>query len=71
MNSVNLNIKSKVVECETRPLRSSWTKEMVSDIEVFSAIDVNKELERILIAEIRKQTRKDRINKIFSKHGSE
>lgn len=61
----------KVVECETRPLRSSWTKEMVSDIEVFSAIDVNKELERILIAEIRKQTRKDRINKIFSKHGSE
>ena len=61
----------KVVECETRQLRSSWTKEMVSDIEVFSAIDVNKELERILLAEIRKQTRKERINKIFSKHGSE
>lgn len=65
MNSVNLNIKSKMVEYETRPLRSSWTKEMISDIEIFSAIDVNKELERILLVEVRKQTRKDRINKIF------
>ena len=61
MNSVNLDIKSVVVDCVTRPLKASWTRKIISDIEAFSHIDINKILEK----EIKRQTRKDKINKIF------
>jgi hypothetical protein len=58
MNSIDLNITTKVVETKVRTIKASWTLEMASDLNFASEIDINN----ILKAHIRKE----KINKIFN-----
>lgn len=58
MNSINLNITTKAVETKVRPIKASWTREMASDLNFATGIDINN----ILKAHIRKE----KINKIFN-----
>lgn len=58
MNSINLNITTKVVETKVRTIKASWTREMVSNLNFTTEIDINN----ILKAHIRKE----KINKIFN-----
>jgi len=59
MNSINLNITTKVVESKVRKLRSSWTREMASDLNFTTGIDIDNILKA--------HYRKEKINKIFNK----
>lgn len=68
MNSIDLNIRSVQVESKTRPIKSTWTRELISDLDSYHNIDIEKELAYLLEEEIRKQRvskRKKSINKIF------
>lgn len=56
--NINLNITTKVVETKVRTIKSSWTREMASDLNFATEIDINS----ILKAHIRKE----KINKIFN-----
>lgn len=64
MSSINLNMKSVEVKAETRAIKSKWTREMVTDITQFSGINTDH-FERILAKEIRRESRKKSIDKIF------
>jgi len=59
MDSINLNITTKVVESKVRKLRSSWTSEIVSDLNFATGIDIDNILKA--------HYRKEKINKIFNK----
>jgi hypothetical protein len=59
MNSINLNITSKVVEAKVRPIKASWTREMVSDLNFATEIDIDNIFKA--------HYRKEKINKIFDK----
>jgi hypothetical protein len=68
MNSIDINIKSVQVETKTRALRSTWTRELATDLDSYHNIDIEKELSHLLKEELRKQrasSRKKSINKIF------
>ena len=65
MNEVNINMKSVEVKTKTRKIRSSWTSEMVNDLNVYHNIDASAELERILGGEIKREMRKKKIEKIL------
>jgi hypothetical protein len=56
--NINLNITTKVVETKVRTVKASWTREMASDLNFATEIDINN----ILKAHIRKE----KINKIFN-----
>jgi hypothetical protein len=58
MSVISLNMTTKVVETKVRSIRSSWTREMISDLNFATGIDINN----ILKAHIRKE----KINKIFN-----
>jgi len=66
MKSVNLNIKSVEVKASVRPLRTKWTREMVNDIQSLSDMDLSS-FERYFTKELRRENRKNSINKIFKK----
>jgi len=68
MNSININMRSVQVETKTRELRSTWTRELITDLDSYHNIDIEKELSHLLKEELRKQrasNRKKSINKIF------
>jgi hypothetical protein len=68
MNSVDINMRSVQVETKTRALRSTWTRELATDLDSYHNIDIEKELSHLLKEELRKQrasSRKKSINKIF------
>jgi hypothetical protein len=68
MNSVDLNIRSVQVEAKTRPIKATWTRELIADLDSYHNIDIEKELSHLLKEELRKQrasSRKKSINKIF------
>ena len=68
MNSININMRSVQVETKTRELRSTWTRELITDLDSYHNIDIEKELSHLLKEELRKQrasSRKKSINKIF------
>jgi hypothetical protein len=65
MNEINLNMKEVVVKSEKRQLRSEWSTELISDLNVYHNIDASDELERLLGAEIKREMRKKKIEKIL------
>ena len=68
MNSIDINMRSVQVETKTRALRSTWTRELATDLHSYHNIDIDKELNSLLKEELRKQRvskRKKSINKIF------
>jgi hypothetical protein len=68
MNSIDINMRSVQVETKTRALRSTWTRELATDLDSYHNIDIEKELSHLLKEELRKQrasSRKKSINKIF------
>jgi len=65
MNEINLNMKGVVVKSEKRQLRSEWSTELVSDLNSYHNIDTSAELERLLGAEIKREMRKKKIEKIL------
>ena len=70
MNSIDLIIRSVQVESKTRPIKSTWTRELIADLDSYHNIDIEKELSHLLKEELRKQrasSRKKSINKILQK----
>ena len=68
MYSIDINMRSVQVETKTRALRSTWTRELATDLDSYHNIDIEKELSHLLKEELRKQrasSRKKSINKIF------
>ena len=68
MNSIDINMRSVKVETKTRALRSTWTRELATDLDSYHNIDIEKELSHLLKEDLRKQrasSRKKSINKIF------
>ena len=68
MNSIDINMRSVQVETKTRALRSTWTRELITDLDSYHNIDIEKELSHLLKEDLRKQrasSRKKSINKIF------
>ena len=64
MNSINLNMTSVEVKVEVKPLRSTWTAEMDSDLNSFHGLDPSL-FEKVLIKETRRDNRKNSIKNIF------
>ena len=51
---MDLKIKTTVVETKTRAIRTQWSAEMAKDLSSYHGIDLDKELNSILKAELRK-----------------
>ena len=69
MNEINLSMKEVIVKSESRPLRSKWTTELSSDLEVYINTDIEAALEKELGDEIRREMRKKKIEKILKHIG--
>lgn len=63
MNEININVKTISVKAETRPLRASWTTEMVADISYHT--DIENSIQREIEIEMKKEMRKKKIEKIL------
>jgi len=55
----------KSIEVGVRSIKAKWTKSMIDEIREYQNIDAEKELERILKNEIRRNNRKKSIKNIF------
>jgi hypothetical protein len=66
MDSIDLNMKSVEVNTESRPLRATWTREMVADLNMYHGLNIEDELSKMLNSELRREKRKKSINKIFN-----
>ncbi len=64
MKSIGLNMTSVEVKAETRAIRATWSPEMAKDIESYHNFDMSS-FESYIAKEIRKESRKKSINKIF------
>jgi len=67
--SIDLNMKSVKVNTESRPLRSTWTREMVADLNIYHGLNIEDELFKMLRNELLKERckkRKKSINKFFN-----
>jgi len=51
---MDLKIKTTIVQAKTRAIRTQWNPEMVKDLSSYHGIDLDKELNSILKAELRK-----------------
>lgn len=58
MSVISLNMTTKVVETKVRSIKASWTREMASDLNFATGIDINNILKTNI--------RKEKINKIFN-----
>jgi hypothetical protein len=65
MNEININMKEVIVETKSRQLRSEWSTELISDLNVYHNIDASDELERLLGNEIKREMRKKKIERIL------
>ncbi len=65
MENIKIITKSIEVEAETRELRSSWTPEIIKDLNMFHHIDASTELEKLLNSEINREIRKKKIENIL------
>ena len=52
---MDLKMKTTVVEAKTRAIKTQWNAEMAKDLSSYHSIDIDKELNRILRAELRKR----------------
>ena len=64
MKSIDLSMTSVEVKAETRQLRATWSPEMAKDIDSYHNFDMSS-FESYIAKEIRKESRKKSINKIF------
>jgi len=48
MDSINLNMRSVEVSCESRAIRAEYTKEMAFELDSFSNINAEEELSKLL-----------------------
>ena len=48
-----------------KALKTTWTREMISDLSINYGIDAVDNLERALVREIIRENRKNKINKIY------
>ena len=67
MKEINLKTKSVSVEAKSRKIRCDWSAELVKDLNSFHNLDVESELEKLLVNELRKQNRKKKIENL-TKH---
>ncbi len=65
MNEINISMKEVIVKSESRPLRSKWSTELSTDLNVLIYTDVSGELERLLGDELRREMRKKKIERIL------
>jgi hypothetical protein len=65
MKSIDISMTSVEVKAQTRTLKASWTREMAKDLEIFSDID-SSSFEGYFAKELRRENRKNSINKIFN-----
>jgi hypothetical protein len=65
MNEINISMKEVIVKSESRPLRSKWSTELSTDLNVYINTDVSGELERLLGNELRREMRKKKIERIL------
>lgn len=66
MNKLDLKLTSKVIETKVKPIRTTWTRTMAKDLEIFKSMDLDD-----LVKSLRPKSRKKKINKIFNKHDRE
>ena len=52
---MDLNMKTTIVQANTRAIRAQWTAEIAKDLSSYHGIDADKELNSILRAEWRKR----------------
>ena len=64
MKSIDTSMTSIEVKAETRAIKSTWTREMVKDLELHNDIDMSS-FEKYFAKELRRELRKNSINKIF------
>ena len=57
MKSVDLKMTSVEVKTETRPLRTKWSREMVTDLQSMYGMDDTSGIEAALMKEWRNMTR--------------
>ena len=60
MKSIGLNMTSVEVKAETRAIKATWTPELAKDISSYQS-----SFEIYIAKEMRKESRKKSINKIF------
>lgn len=60
-----LKLDSKIIKTETRVIKASWSRELVSDLQSYHNIDVSAELGKILNTDIRRNIRKKKIENIL------
>lgn len=65
MHSINLNINSVEVKASVRTLKSKWTREMATDLDHHTDLDLSS-FEIYFAKQIRKEKRKESIKKIFN-----
>jgi len=58
MNEINLKMKTVDVGVKTRKIRCDWSAELLKDVNSFHNLDVEAELEKILVKELKDETRK-------------
>lgn len=49
----------KEIKTETRVIKAEWSAELIKDLNSFHSIDVDAELEKILVGELKVQIRRD------------
>jgi hypothetical protein len=57
---------SKQIRSQERKLRSSWIVEMAKDLKTAYGLNINSEIEKLLAKEVIKESRKNKINRIFN-----
>ena len=69
MKSIDLKMTSVEVKTETRPLRTKWTREMVTDLQGMYGMDHVSEIEATLMKEWkninRTSGRRSKVRKIY------
>ncbi len=65
MNSIDLNVNSVEVKASVRTLKSKWTREMATDLDRHTDLDLSS-FESYFAKQIRKEKRKESIKKIFN-----
>lgn len=61
MKTINLSLDTVEVKSETKKLRATWSMQMVQDLSSYHGVYLEKELERLL----RIENRKNSIKNIF------
>ena len=65
MNEINISMREVIVKSESRPLRSKWTTELSTDLNVY----INSDVEDKLVKELRREMRKKKNRKNLETYG--